>query len=58
MVLFYYYTGIIRELFRLKREFIWWYSIVSSNATDLTNDDFDKKNKYDINYLFFYKYQK
>jgi hypothetical protein len=42
---------------RLKRKFIWWYSI-RTNATDLTNEDFDKKNKYDINYLFFYKYQK
>jgi hypothetical protein len=49
---------IILELFRLKRKFIWWYSIVRTNATDLTNEDFDKKNKYDINHLFFYKYQK
>jgi hypothetical protein len=53
-----FYTGIILELFRLKRKFI-WYSIVRTNATDLTNEDFDKKNKYDINHLFiFYKYQK
>jgi hypothetical protein len=43
MVLFSYYTGIILELFRLKRKFIWWYSIVRTNATDLTNEDFDKK---------------
>jgi hypothetical protein len=48
----FYYTRIILELFRLKRKFIWWYSIVRTNATDLTNEDFDKKNKYDINYLF------
>jgi hypothetical protein len=33
---------IILELFRLKRKFI-WYSIVRTNATDLTNEDFDKK---------------
>jgi hypothetical protein len=43
MVLFSYYTRIILELFRLKRKFIWWYSIVRTNATDLTNEDFDKK---------------
>jgi hypothetical protein len=41
MVLFSYYR-IILELFRLKRKFI-WYSIVRTNATDLTNEDFDKK---------------
>jgi hypothetical protein len=45
---------IILELFRLKRKFIWWYSIVRTNATDLTNEDFDKKNKYDINHLFIF----
>jgi hypothetical protein len=53
MVLFSYYR-IILELFRLKRKFIWWYSIVRTNATDLTNEDFDKKNKYDINIYFLY----
>jgi hypothetical protein len=53
MVLFSYYTRIILELFRLKRKFIWWYSIVRTNATDLTNE-FDKKNKYDINHLFIF----
>jgi hypothetical protein len=54
MLLLSYYTGIILELFRLKRKFIWWYSIVRTNATDLTNEDFDKKNKYDINHLFIF----
>jgi hypothetical protein len=57
MVLFSYYTRIILELFRLKRKFI-WYSIVRTNATDLTNEDFDKKNKYDINHLFIFLYIK
>jgi hypothetical protein len=49
----FYYTRIILELFRLKRKFIWWYSIVRTNATDLTNEDFDKKtNMILIIYLF------
>jgi hypothetical protein len=52
MVLFLLYP-LILELFRLKRKFIWWYSS-KTNATDLTNEDFDKKNKYDINHLFIF----
>jgi hypothetical protein len=40
-IIFLLYPHYTRAL-RLKRKFIWWY-IVRTNATDLTNEDFDKK---------------